>query len=140
MRDVLDTAGSLSDGGRFNIGGAQASSHNSKAFLGIGGKRSALYLGEDVVVVRKECGDFAMPDSKAATYSVHLKRRKHIDLIDVTLALNSLSNSIPNINEIIGSDSRDTKPSTGVKSLSSFSRYQLAFNKILSLQFLSRTI
>ena len=104
-RDVLDTAGSLSDGGRFNIGGAQTSSRSSATFNGLGGKRSALYLGENRTVVQKEYGDFAMPGSKAITYSIKLKKRKHIDLIDVTLAINALSKSIPNIKEILGSDS-----------------------------------
>jgi hypothetical protein len=108
-RDVLDTAGSLSDGGRFNIGGAQSSSQNSKAFLGIGGKRSALYLGQDVTVVRKEYGDFGMNASRAVTFSVRLRRRKYIDLIDVTLAINNLSKSIPNLKDILGADSMNGK-------------------------------
>jgi hypothetical protein len=80
-RDVLDTAGSLSDGGRFNIGGAQTTSRSSAAFNGLGGKRCALYLGENRTVVQKEYGDFDMPGSKAVTYSIYLKRRKYIDLV-----------------------------------------------------------
>jgi hypothetical protein len=108
-RDVLDTAGSLSDGGRLNIGGAQCSSLSSKLFLGIGGKRSALYLGEDAAIVRKEYGDYEIPGSKAITYSICLKRRKSILLVDFNLAVNSLSKSIPNIKEILGSDSMNGK-------------------------------
>lgn len=108
-RDVLDTAGSLSDGGRFNMGGAQSSTHTSKAFAEIGGKRGALYLGENITVVQKEYGDFGMPGSKAVTYSIQLKRKKYIDLIDATLAINSLSKSIPNIKDILGSDSMNGK-------------------------------
>jgi hypothetical protein len=45
--DVLDTAGSLSDGGRYNIGGAQTSSMAVKEFGNIGRKKSALYICED---------------------------------------------------------------------------------------------
>ena len=61
--DVLDTAGSLSDGGRYNIGGAQTSSTVVKEFGIIGRKKSALYICEDLNGVRKEYGDEGMAKS-----------------------------------------------------------------------------
>lgn len=108
-RDVLDTAGSLSDGGRFNIGGAQASSLVTKSFSGFGNKRSALYVGEDPTIVRKEYGDFDLPNSKAITYSLHLRRRKSVSLIDLKLVIKDLERSIPNIRKILGNSSMNGK-------------------------------
>jgi hypothetical protein len=108
-RDVLDTAGSLSDGGRFNIGGAQASSLVIKAFPNVGNKRSALYLGEDANIVRKEYGDFGVPCSVALTYVVQLKRKKNLALIDLKLVMKDLEKLIPNIGEIVEVNSMNGK-------------------------------
>lgn len=108
-RDVLDTAGSLSDGGRHNIGGAQSSTGTSATFKPIGAKRSALYLGEDPIVVRKEYGDDGVPGSKAVTYAVTLKRRKSLLLIDASKAINDLTKTIPDIVNIVGTASMNGK-------------------------------
>ena len=104
-RDVLDTAGSLSDGGRFNLGGAQSSSSTAKSFHPLGNKRSALYLGTDPSVVRKEYGDYDAVRSTAITYSIQLKRKQILRLVDFTAALKGLSTSIPYIKELIGAKS-----------------------------------
>jgi hypothetical protein len=108
-RDVLDTAGSLSDGGRHNIGGAQSSTQVTNTFSPIGSKRSALYLGEDPLVVRKEYGDEGVPGSKAITYSIKLRRRKHLILIDAHRAITDLIKSVPDISEIVGTASMNGK-------------------------------
>jgi len=108
-RDVLDTAGSLSDGGRFNIGGAQASSRATEQLGAFCGKRSALYLGENAAIVRMEYGDFGMPGSTAITHSVSLKRRAKLNLIDIEAALNSLASQIPDLKAMVGNASMNGK-------------------------------
>lgn len=104
-RDELDVAGSLSDGGRFNLGGAQTSSQFRNEFTPIGNKCGAIYLGEDIVTTQKEFGDFGMPGSTAITYQVQLKRRKYLNLIEVENVLKDLSLPIPNIRSLIGTQS-----------------------------------
>lgn len=108
-RDVLDTAGSLSDGGRFNIGGAQSSSIVTNLFRPIGEKRCALYVSEDASIARKEFGDAKIPRSTALTYSITLRRKKSLALIDVKRALSDLSRKIPEIRDLIGSSSMNGK-------------------------------
>ncbi|MES2615966.1 MAG: RES domain-containing protein [Bdellovibrionota bacterium] len=104
-RDELDVAGSLSDGGRFNLGGAQTSSQFRNEFNPIGNKRGAIYLGEDIVTTQKEFGDWGMLGSTATTYQVQLKRRKYLNLIEVENVLKDLSLPIPNIRSLIGTQS-----------------------------------
>ena len=109
-RDALDIAGSLSDGGRHNIGGAQSSSDVSSFFSPIGGKRGVLYLGEDPRIVRKEFGDEAAKGSRAITYSVNLRgRNKSLQLVDASLALQDLSKIIPDISNLVGTASMSGK-------------------------------
>jgi len=108
-RDPLDTAGSLSDGGRHNIGGAQASTQVTSIFKPIGSKRSALYVSEDPISVRKEFGDEAVPGSKAITYTIGLKRRKALIVIDASQALDDLSRTIPDIVTTVGTASMNGK-------------------------------
>jgi hypothetical protein len=104
-RDVLDTAGSLSDGGRYNIGGAQTSSTAVKQFGPIGRKKSALYLCEDSNLVRKEFGDEGMAGSTAVTYSISARDGGSFNLIEMDSVMAGLSSAIPNIKSLTGSPS-----------------------------------
>ena len=99
---MLDPAGSLSDGGRHNIGGAQTSSTAVKQFGNLGKKKSALYLGEDARIVREEYGDDSMPGSTAMTYTVTTLTKDLFNLIEMDAVLISLTSAIPDINALIG--------------------------------------
>ncbi len=103
--DVLDTAGSLSDGGRYNIGGAQTSSTAVKEFGNIGRKKSALYICEDLKGVRKEYGDEGMAKSTAVTYEVKAATSDALNLIEIDAVLISLSSAIPNIADLVAMSS-----------------------------------
>jgi hypothetical protein len=104
-RDVLDTAGSLSDGGRYNIGGAQTSTTALKQFGPIGRKKSALYLCEDSTLVRKEFGDEGMAGSTAVTYTITAISGEAFNLIEMDSVLAGLASAIPNIESLTGSPS-----------------------------------
>lgn len=96
IRDVLDIAGSLSDGGRLNIGGSQTSSSVRQEFSPIGDKRAALYLGEDLDIIKKEYSDCVITNKSVLDYQIKFRNRKFINLIDIEKVFKSLEVLIPN--------------------------------------------
>lgn len=105
QRDVLDTAGSLSDGGRYNIGGAQTSTVAVQKFGHLARKRSALYLSEDDVTARREYGDEGMLGSTAITYLVKPSNLEVLNLIEMERVFADLSSAIPMMRNLEGSPS-----------------------------------
>lgn len=109
MFDPLDIAGSLSDGGRFNIGGSQASTKYSELFKPIGQKQACLYFAENPKIARIEFGDIDMLNSSALSYKITLKSIEVINLIELDLVLNDISTQFTNVAQNLNNYSINAK-------------------------------